>query len=131
VPGVSIPIIDQLVHPSYSLVSSAALAGNPYSPSSFSVVPPQGVLALTYGIHWVVATAGAERGLKIGYPAVYEDRVLQVAVDYTFMDTSVHVTEWADLYAEFGTWWWAEPLPSHLYITVDPAVTLNLFYLQT
>jgi hypothetical protein len=131
-PGTQIPIIDQLIHPSYGLVSTVALPGNPYSPGSLALVPPQNPLsALTYGIHWSIATAGSERGYRLGFPLVYEDRVLQVAVDYTFLDTSVHIAEWADLFAEIGVWWWAEPLPAHLYVYIDPAVTLNLFYLQT
>jgi hypothetical protein len=131
-PGVSIPIIDQLVHPSYGLVSTVALPGNPYSPGSLVLVPPQNALiALTYGIHWSIGTVASGRGYKIGTPNVFDDRVLQLAVDYTFLGGAVHIAEWVDLYAEIGVWWWSEALPSHLYVQIDPALTLNLFYLQT
>jgi len=131
-PGVSIPIIDQLIHPSYGLVSAAALAGNPHNPGSYTFVPPQNpIVALTYGFKVSIATVAAARGLRTGVVDVYEDRLWQVAVDYTYLDGGVRISEWHDFYTERDIFWWAEPLPSHLYVWVDPAVTLNFFWLQT
>jgi len=132
VPGVQIPIIDQLVHPSYGLVSAAAIAGNPRGPGSYALVPPQNVLvALTYGFKVTLNTVGAFRGLRPGVVDVYEQRLWQVAVDYTYLDGGIRISEWHDYFTERDIFWWAEPLPSHLYVYVDPAVSLNFFWLQT
>jgi hypothetical protein len=131
-PGVSIPIIDQLVHPSYGLVSQVAIAGNPRGPGSYTFVPPQNALiALTYGFKVTLDTVGSARGKRPGVVDVYEDRLWQVAVDYTYLDGSISISEWRDYFTERDIFWWAEPLPSHLYVTVDPACTLNFFWLQT
>jgi hypothetical protein len=130
-PGVSIPIIDQLVHPSYGLVSAVALAGNPRGPGTYTLVPPQNVLiALTYGFKVSIDTVAAGRGYKIGVVDEYEDRLWQAAVDYTYLDGGIRISEVHDYFTERDIFWWAEPLPSHLYVYVDPAVTLNFFYLQ-
>jgi hypothetical protein len=132
VPGVSIPIIDQLVHPSYGLVSAVAIAGNPQPPGSYVLVPPQNPLvALTYGFKVSIDTVAPKRGVTPGVVDVYELRIFQVAVDYTYFDGGVRISEWHDYFTERDIFWWAEPLPSHLYVYVDPAVTLNFFWLQT
>ncbi len=131
-PGVQIPIIDQLIHPSYGLVSANAIAGNPRGPGSYTLVPPQNALiALTYGFKVTLNTVAAQRGLRVGVVDVYELRLWQVAVDYTYLDGGIRISEWHDYYTERDIFWWAEPLPSHLYVYVDPAVTLNFFWLQT
>jgi len=131
-PGVSIPIIDQLVHPSYSLVSAVALPGNPHGPGAYTFVPPQNpIVALTYGFKVSIDTVGAARGLKVGVVDVYENRLWQAAVDYQYLDGGIRISEWRNFYSERDIFWWAEPLPSHLYVYVDPAVSLNFFYLQT
>jgi hypothetical protein len=132
VPGVSIPIIDQLIHPSYGLVSANAIAGNPRAPGSYTLVPPQNPLvALTYGFKVTIDTVAAQRGLQLGVVERYELRLWQVAVDYTYLDGGIRISEWHDYFTERDIFWWAEPLPSHLYVYVDPAVTLNFFWLQT
>jgi hypothetical protein len=133
VPGVSIPIIDQLVHPSYGLVSAVAIVGGPFGPAaSYTFVPPQNVLsALTYGFKVTIDTVAAHRGKRVGIVDVYEQRLFQVAVDYTYLDGGIRISEWHDYFTERDIFWWAEALPSHLYVYVDPAVTLNFFYLQT
>lgn len=131
-PGVSIPIIDQLVHPSYGLVSAVALPGNPYAPGSYVFMPPQNPLvALTYGFKVSINTVAPARGKRTGVVDVYEDRLWQVAVDYTYLDGGIRISEFHDYFTERDIFWWAEPLPSDLYVYVDPAVTLNFFYLQT
>jgi len=132
VPGISIPIIDQLVHPSYSLVSAVAIAGGPFGPGSYTYVPPQNILvALTYGFKVSIDTVAIDRGVTPGVVDVYEDRLWQVAVDYTYLDGGIRISEWHNYYTERDVFWWAEALPSHLYVHVDPAVTLNFFWMQT
>jgi hypothetical protein len=131
-PGVTIPIIDQLVHPSYGLVSAVAIAGNPHGPGTTVLVPPQNPLvALTYGFKVTIDTVAPFRGKRPGVVDVFEDRLWQGAVDYTYLDGGIRISEWHDYFTERDIFWWAEPLPSHLYVYVDPAVTLNFFYLQT
>ncbi len=131
-PGVSIPIIDQLIPPSFALVSAVAIAGNPHSTGLTVLVPPQNPLvALTYGFKVTINTVAASRGVRIGAVDVYEDRVWQVAADYTYLDGGIRISEWHDYFTERDIFWWSEPLPSHVYVYVDPAVTLNFFWMQT
>lgn len=131
-PGTSIPIIDQLVHPSYGIVSAVEIAGGPYGPGSYTFTPPQNpVVALTYGFKVSLDTVGVSRGKYVGIVDVYSERLWQVAVDYEYLDGGIRISEWHDYFTERDIFWWAEPLPSHLYVYVDPAVTLNFFWLQT
>jgi len=131
-PGVSIPIIDQLIHPSFALVSAVAIAGNPHSTGLTVLVPPQNPLvALTYGFKVTINTVAASRGVRIGAVDVYEDRLWQVAADYAYLDGGIRISEWHDYFTERDIFWWSEPLPSHVYVYVDPAVTLNFFWMQT
>lgn len=131
-PGISIPIIDQLVHPSYGLISENLIAGGPFGPGSYTFAPPQNPLvALTYGFKVAINTVGIQRGLNIGVVDTFEDRLWQVAVDYAYLDGSISISEWHDYYTERDIFWWQEPLPSHLYVYVDQAVSLNFFWLQT
>lgn len=131
-PGISIPIIDQLVHPSYGIVSAVTTGFNPHLPGTYVLVPPQNPLvALTYGFKVTIDTVAPYRGKRPGVVDVYEDRLWQVAVDYTYLDGGIRISEWHDYFTERDIFWWAEPLPSHLYVGVDPAVSLNFFWLQT
>lgn len=131
-PGTSIPIIDQLVHPSYGLVSAVAIAGGPFGNGTYTYTPPQNpLIALTYGFKVTINTVASKRGRRVGIVDVYEDRLWQVAVDYTYLDGGIRISEWHDYFTERDIFWWAEPLPSHLYVYVDPGVTLNFFWLQT
>lgn len=131
-PGVSIPIIDQLVHPSYGLVSAVLIPGGPFGNGSYVFTPPQNPLvALTYGFKVSINTVAVKRGKKAGVVDTYEDRLWQAAVDYTYLDGGIRISEFHDYFTERDIFWWQEQLPSHLYVYVDPAVTLNFFYLQT
>jgi len=129
---VDIPIIDQLVHPSYLLMSHVAVAGNPRGPGSIVLIPPFNLgVAFTYGLKVELNSAAPARGRKIGVVDVMEDRVCQLAVDYTFLGGVVSITEIHEVFAVHDVWFWSQAVPSHLYVLVDPAVTVNLFYLQT
>lgn len=129
---VDIPIIDQLIHPSYVLMSHNALPGNPYGPGSIVLTPPFVLgVAFTYGLKVELNTAGAQRGRKLGVVDKMEDRIAQLAVDYTFLGGVTSITEVHDVFFVHDVWFWSQAAPSHLYVLVDPAVTLNLFYCQT
>ena len=131
-PGITIPIIDQLVHPSYGIVSANLIAGGPFNPGTYVLVPPQNALVvLTYGFKVAIASLAPFRGRRLGVVDVFEDRLWQVAVDYTYLDGGIRISEWHDYFTERDIFWWAEPLPSHLYVAVDPAASLNFFWLQT
>lgn len=130
-PSVSIPIIDQLVHPSLGLLSSSAPFTLGPGPVSGTLNPPQSGGALTYGVTWSVFTAPAQWGLVLGNPNVYEPWFLELASVYTTLDGR-DVVQQVELESIDGLmYFWEEALPSSVLYHVRPGFTLTMRWLQT
>jgi hypothetical protein len=130
-PGISIPIIDQLTSPSLGLLSRVALPANPYT-SFQAFAPPQNILLhLTYGMVFKVQFVPAGWGLTPGAPTVYTPRLAQACVHYTDHSGFDIVQQVTDITYDAQVFIWREPLPALISIYMDPGVTLNLFWLQT
>lgn len=129
-PQVSIPIIDQLIHPSFGLTSLSA----PLAPltGDGSLTPPQSPgVALTYGITLSVFTAPIEWGRKLGNPDQLVPAYAQLSVTYT--DLTAHVftaqVEWMDYDGQY--YWWDEALPTALQYHVEPGFVVIPRWIQT
>ncbi len=129
-PQVALPIIDQLVHPSFGLTTLSAplasISGNG------TLTPPQNPLvALTYGITLSVFTAPAQWGRIIGNPDQFHPAYCQLSVDYT--DLTAHTfnsqVQWMDVDGSY--YWWEEPLPTDLRYHVQPGFVLIPRWVQT
>jgi len=132
VPGISIPIIDQLTHPSLGLLSRVAVAGNPNAGPFIALAPPQNVLvALTYGIVLKIHSVGAFHGRDVAFPVQFDPPLAKLAVhynDHSGFDVIQQVSLWT---FDAQPLIWDEPLPSLVTIYLSPDVTVDLFYLQT
>jgi hypothetical protein len=128
---VTIPIIDQLVHPALGLLSRVALPANPYN-TFLAVAPPQNPLvALTYGILLNVSFVPPAWGLRLGAPDEYDPPLAQITshyLDLTGFDLIQQVEHmgWTN-YAYL----WVEPLPALVTIYMQPGVQLDAYWLQT
>jgi hypothetical protein len=131
-PSVSIPIIDQLVHPSIGLLTRVALPANPYSGPLVTAVPPQNPLvALTYGLVLRINSVGAFHGHDVSFPQQYEPPLGKISCNYTDLSGTL-VTQQVELWTFDNQWYvWSEPLPALLSLYLQPDVTVNLFWLQT
>lgn len=130
-PSVSIPIIDQLIHPSIGLLTRVAVPGNPFS-GFVALAPPQNPLvALTYGICLRVNSVGIFHGRDVSVPVEYLPPLGKMASQYTDL-SGFGVTQQVELWTFDNQWYvWSEPLPTLWTIYLQPDVTANLFYLQT
>lgn len=131
-PGVSIPIIDQLAHPSTGLLTRALEGVHGPGPLSFTLTPPQNPLvALTYGLTWSIFTAPIQWGKIIGNPDEYTPGFIQVTSVYT--DLSGHDVFKQSERSGFdgGMYFWNEPLPTSILIHIQPGFTLTLQWEQT
>lgn len=130
-PQVSIPIIDQLVHPSIGLLTRAAWSANPYAGPLVTAVPPQGPGALTYGVVMKIQSVGPGHGRDVSFPIEYDPPLAKVCVNYTDLSSQL-VTKQVELWTFDNQWYvWDEPLPALLSLYLSPDVTANLFWLQT
>jgi len=131
-PMISIPIIDQLVHPSIGLLTRIAVPGNPQAGPFIALAPPQNPLvALTYGICLRVHTVGAFHGRDVGTPIQFDPPLGKMASQYTDL-SGVGVTQQLELWTYDNQWYvWTEPLPALWTIYLQPDVVADLFYLQT
>lgn len=131
-PGVSIPIIDQLVHPSIGLLTRVAIAGNPFSGPIVNQVPPQNPLvALTYGVVLRINSVGGFHGRDVSFPVEYDPPLGKMSSNYTDLSGFL-VTKQVELWTFDNQWYvWDEPLPALWSIYLQPDVTVNLFWLQT
>jgi hypothetical protein len=129
-PQVAIPIIDQLIHPSFALLTRVALAVNPYS-SFLAIAPPQGPTAFTYGIVFKVHTVPAKWGLTLGSPDTYRPRIAQVSTRYTDLSALGIIQQVEDVTYDDQIYFWLEPLPSLVVVFFEPGVALDLYWMQT
>jgi len=131
-PGLQIPIIDQLIHPSIGLLTRVAVAGNPQAGPFFTAAPPQNALvALTYGVVLRVNTVGAFHGRDVSFPVVYDPPLGRIAVAYqdlSGLQILRQVTKW--LYDD-QDFIWDEPLPSLFTLYTEPDVLADVYWLQT
>jgi hypothetical protein len=130
-PGVSIPIIDQLVHPSLGNLSRVALPANPYSGPFESFAPPQGVLALTYGVVLRINSVSTFHGHDVSFPQEYDPplgKICSTYQDHSGLAIVQQVEPWT-----FDNQWyvWNESLPALWNLYLYPGVTVNLYWLQT
>jgi hypothetical protein len=130
VPQVSIPIIDQLVHPSFALLTRVALPANPYS-VFLAIAPPQGISALTYGCTFKVHTVPPKWGLTLGAPDVYEPPIAQVSTRYTDLSSLGIIQQVEYVQYDDQVYFWQEPLPTLLVVYFAPGVSLDLYWMQT
>lgn len=129
-PQVSIPIIDQLIHPSFALLSRVALPANPYT-GFFTAVPPQGPLAFTYGIVLKTSVVPIKWGLRLGYPQRYEPALAEVASTYTDLNGLAIIQQVEDANYDDYIYFWREPLPTLVSIYMMPGISLDLYWMQT
>lgn len=130
-PQVSIPIIDQLVHPSIGLLTRAAIPGNPQIPPFFAAVPPQSIFALTYGIVLRIHSVGAFHGRDVSFPVEYDPPLGKISSNYTDLGGNL-VTQQVERWTFDNQWYvWNEPIPSLVTVYFAPDVTADLFWLQT
>lgn len=131
-PQISIPIIDQLVHPSIGLLSRVAVAGNPQAGPFIALAPPQNPLvALTYGVVLRIHAVGAFHGRDVSFPVEYDPPLGKMCSEYTDL-SGLGVTQQVELWTFDNQWYvWNEPLPALWTIYLQPDVTVDLFWLQT
>jgi hypothetical protein len=131
VPQVSIPIIDQLVHPSIGLLSVSAVPGNPIAGPFIALGPPQGLSALTYGIRFKVHSTGVDHGKDVSFPVVYTPPLARAAVTYRYLSGEAAIRQVTDVLYDAQDLFWDEPLPTLVTVYMAPDVSLDLFWLQT
>lgn len=132
-PQVSIPIIDQLVHPSIGLLTRVAWPANPYSGPFVTAVPPQNALvALTYGVVLRINSVGADHDVDVSFPVEYTNPPLgKMCSHYTDL-SGLGVVQQREWWTFDNQWYvWSEPLPALWSVYLAPDVTVNLFWLQT
>jgi hypothetical protein len=132
VPFTTIPIIDQLAHPSIGLLTRVAVAGNPFPGPVVNLAPPQNPLvALTYGICLRIAAVGPGHGRDVSFPIEFNPPLGKMASNYVDLSGFL-VTQQVELWTFDNQWYvWGEPLPTLWSLYLSPDVSANLFYLQT
>lgn len=130
--SVSIPIIDQLVHPSIGLLTRVAVAGNPQAGPFIAIAPPQNPLvALTYGVVLRIHAVGAAHGHDVSFPVEFDPPLGKMCSEYTDL-SGLGVTQQVELWTFDNQWYvWQEPLPALWTIYLQPDVQADLFWLQT
>lgn len=129
-PAVSVPIIDQLAHPSFGLLTRSATLGT--FTGTGTLTPPQNPLvALTYGISWSFFTIPAGFGVLLGDPNEYFDRILQLSSEYQDLGGHSFLSQISAEFADGGFYLWEEPLPFAIHYYITPGCAVNFFWLQT
>lgn len=127
-PTVSVPIIDQLIHPSIGLLS-VAFAG--VFSNDTNLVPPQGPLALTYGVKVDVFTAPVEWSRKVGNPGSWFPPFATLSVTYLTLDNIEITLQEAEIDVDGTCYFWSEALPSELLVHIEPGWDVVISWLQT
>lgn len=131
-PQISIPIIDQLVHPSIGLLTRVAVPGNPLAGPFIALVPPQNPLvALTYGVVMRVHTVGSFHGRDVSSPIQFEPKLGKCSVLYNDLSGLAIIRQLTDWTYDNQDFVWDEPLPAAFQLYLAPDVAADLFWLQT
>lgn len=130
-PSVSVPIIDQLVHPSIALLSRVAVPGNPFSGFTVLAPPQNPLIALTYGICFKINHAPPEWGHRGTFPVRYEDGFATVVSNYQDLGGLDVIKQLEVMEFDAQIYFWDEPLPLLVSIDIQPGWLLDLFYMQT
>jgi hypothetical protein len=129
---ITIPIIDQLVHPAVGLLSRVAVPGNPLAGPFISLAPPQNPLThLTYGVVMKINAVGSFHGRDVSFPIQYVPALGKASVHYTDLSGGGiirQVTSWTYDDQDFI---WDEPLPALFTLYLAPDVIADLYWLQT
>lgn len=131
-PPISIPIIDQLAHPSVGLLSRVAMAGNPQAGPFTAVAPPQNPLvALTYGVVLRVHSVGAAHGRDVSSPIEFDPPLGKISVSYSDL-SGLAIVRQVELWTyDNQNFMWQEPLPTAFQLYAAPDVVADLYWLQT
>lgn len=130
-PQVSIPIIDQLVHPSIGLLTESAWPANPYSGPFINAAPPVSPLAVTYGVKLRLNSVAPGHGHDVSFPVEYIPALGKMSLTYVNLSGFAIIRQ-VDLWTyDAQDMMWDEPLPSLFNLYLYPNVTVNLFWLQT
>ncbi len=129
-PGISIPIIDQLTHPAFGLITRVPIGGT-FSGSGTLTPPQNPLVALTYGLSWSFFTVPVHYGLIVGNPDGYNPPLLQLGVDYNDLSghTFTHQVVWEPYDGSY--YFWDEPLPLALRYHLLPGGVTTFYWLQT
>jgi hypothetical protein len=131
-PSISIPIIDQLVHPSIGLLTETAWTGNPQTGPFVAQAPPQNPLvALTYGVKFRIHTVGAFHGRDVSFPVQYKPPLGKFSVTYQNLSGLAIIADVTDITYDAQSVFWEEPLPFLVTFYFAPDVSMDLFWLQT
>lgn len=131
-PGISIPIIDQLIHPSIGLLTRTAFPANPYGGPFIAAVPPQNPLvALTYGVVLRIHAVAAAHGRDVSNPVQYVPPLGKCSVLYNDLSGLAIIRQVTDWTYDNQDFVWDEPFPAAFQIYILPDVSIDLFWLQT
>ncbi len=130
---ITIPIIENLVHPNVGRLSRTALAGNPYAGPFIALAPPQPPLGAfpTYGIVLSINAVGVAHGRDVSFPVEYQPPLGKICSTYTDLSSTLVILQ-RELWLFDDQWYvWSESLPSLVTIYLQPDVSANLFWLHT
>jgi hypothetical protein len=130
-PPVTLPIIDQFVHPAVGLLTRVAVPGNPQAGPFIAIAPPQSILAITYGVVMRVHSVGVFHGRDVSSPVVFDPPLGRCSVLYNDLSGLAIVRQVTNWLFDNQNFMWDEPLPAAFQLYLQPDVTADLFYLQT
>jgi len=127
---ITLPVVDQFIHPAIGLLSRAIIPG--LFSGDGSLTPPQNpIIALTYGLTWSFFTVPPGLGYTVGNPNVYRDGLLQLASTYALADGHIVTLQVEWMRTDGGCYLWNEPLPDSVLYHIWPGLEVVFEWLQT
>lgn len=133
---ISIPIIENLIHPNVGRLSRSAVPGNPFAGPFVALVPPQlppfGLGAfMTYGVNLRIHSVPPAWGRDVSFPVEYVPPLGKMASNY--QDLSGFGVVLQREFWTFDNQWYVfvESLPAAFTLYLGPNVTVDLFWLHT
>jgi hypothetical protein len=130
-PGISLPIIDNLLHPPFGVLHRTAEVTNPQAGPFVALAPPFFGLFPAYGAALRLGSVGAFHGRDVSSPVEYDPPLGKLSLHYTDADG-------IDIVQQVGLWMydnqpylWETPLPSLLVVYTQPDVILNVWWFHT
>lgn len=121
-------VVEQFLHPPLSVMSRELVSGT--SSGSGTLTRVRGPIQVdAFGIETTFVTVPAGFGLVDGDPRVYTERIVQLAVEHTLIDSSSVYSQVQDVYFDGQLFLWDLALPAALHFYCAPGVTVQFRWL--
>lgn len=127
----TIPILNALIHPPIQLLARDLISGVFTGSGDLTKpgpIPPFDHVA-AYGLTWDFFTVPVGFGRTLGFPVVFDERMLQLSTVHSDILGHDIISEYHGFQVEGIYWLWENPGPQRVHYEIAPGVQVVFYWL--